>query len=282
MKTAISLLLLSIALGTTSVACAHSRSSYDVELLCSGSPCQEVSWHGSRWVVGEWGERYTVRVTNRSDRWTEAVVTVDGRDVLNGALGSTSNRGYLVEPWGTIDVDGWRISTQEVAAFRFTSKGDSYAGRVDGGRNAGVVGVAFFPEARPKVVRHYSPPPTSWPERYGYDSADARDEEARPSADAPSASEKAVGGATARPWREPRAQQNLGTQYGERRWSNVSEVSFTRANASSPAAVLTVRYDDRSGLASKGVPLPPPRWTEPPHYPEERFVPPPPNPFPTW
>lgn len=281
MKTALSLLLLSLALGTASVACAHSRSSYDVELLCSGSPCQEVSWHGTRWVVGEWGERYTVRVTNRTDRWTEAVVTVDGRDVLNGSLGSTSNRGYLVEPWGSIEIDGWRISTQEVAAFRFTSKSDSYAGRVDGGRNAGIVGVAFFPEQRRKTVRRVAPPPTPWPERYGYESGGARDDEAA-SADAPAASEKSAAGATARPWREPRQAQNLGTQYGERRWSAVSEVSFTRANPNSPSAVLTIRYDDRSGLSSKGVPLPPPRYVEPPYYHEDRFVPPPPNPFPTW
>ncbi|GMV43457.1 MAG: hypothetical protein AMXMBFR64_51730 [Myxococcales bacterium] len=280
MRTAISLLFLSLALGTTSVACAHSRSSYDLELRCGGSACQEVTWRGNRWVVGDWGDRYTIVVRNRTDRWTEAVVTVDGRDVLNGSRGSTSNRGYLVEPYGQIEIDGWRISTQEVAAFRFTSVGDSYAGRVDGGQNAGVVGVALFPEARPRPVARKPVAPVPWPERYGYDSAPRGGAEEAAEA-APSASGDAK---ASRHYDAPRSQQNLGTQYGERRWSAVTEVDFKRGS-SSPAAVLTVRYDDRSGLASKGVYVPP-RYVEPPYVPytppPERFVPPPPNPFPTW
>lgn len=282
MRTAITLLFLSVALGTTSVACAHSRSSYDLELRCGNEPCQEVTWRGSRWVAGDWGDRYTIIVRNRTDLWTEAVVTVDGRDVLNGSAGSTSNRGYLVEPYGQIEIDGWRISTSEVAAFRFTSVGDSYAGRVDGGKNAGVVGVALFPEARPRRTVRKPVAPTPWPERYGYESGSTRGgiddsaaAEAAPSADA-------SGKASSRYRDAPRSQQNLGTQYGERHWSAVNEVDFRRAS-SSPAAVLTIRYDDRNGLASKGVHVPPPRWVEPPYVPPpDRFVPPPPNPFPTW
>lgn len=292
MRTIISFFLFAALLATATAACAHGRSSYDVDLVCAGEPCIEATHHGTRYVLGEYGERYSIRVSNRSDLWTEAVVTVDGRDVLNGSSGSYTNRGYLIAPYGSIDIDGFRVSTSEVAAFRFTSAGDSYAGRVDGGKNAGVVGVAFFPEARP--ARHaYLPKderPTPYPRKYGFDDGprggDDVAESAPPAADAATESggraKSTTGSGYA--YRPPRESQNLGTQYGERRWSSVTEVDFRRANSNSPASVLKIRYDDRAGLLSKGIEIP---WREyvpppPPYVPPYRFVPPPPDPFPSY
>ena len=55
----------------------------------------------------------------------------------------------------------------------------------------------------------------------------------------------------------PRAQKSaerpgLGTEFGEQRESHVYETEFRRAS-SRPAALLTVRYDDRQGLQAMGV-----------------------------
>jgi hypothetical protein len=271
-------------------ACAHARTSardsYTVELLCEGRPCPETSSRRTRWVMGEFGERYSIRITNRSDRWTEAVVTVDGRDVVNGSTGSYSNRGYLIAPWDSVEIEGFRVSTSEVAAFRFTSVGDSYAGRVDGGRNAGVVGVAFFPELeRPRPAprplyegrREYEPDYDDYGSGYG-DSESRSDAPAKSSAEAPAAAGDSSARASGRA-RQPSPRQNLGTRYGERRSSQVNEVEFTRANANRPSQVVSIRYDDRSGLLAAGI-EPPRLWVEPPPR-ATRFTPPPPNPFPT-
>ena len=77
------------------------------------------------------GERYTLRIWNRSGRRIEAVVSVDGRDVVDGKPGDFRNkRGYLVPAWGSVDIDGWRLSERQAAAFRFTSVANSYAGRM--------------------------------------------------------------------------------------------------------------------------------------------------------
>ncbi|MEZ4264976.1 MAG: hypothetical protein R3F39_01260 [Myxococcota bacterium] len=293
MRTASSILL-TAALACAAVfltpGCAHARSSnnYTVDLLCEGRACPETRSGRTRWVMGEFGERYVIRVTNRSDRWTEAVVTVDGRDVVNGTSGSYSNRGYLIAPWDSVDIEGFRVSTSEVAAFRFTTVGDSYAGRVDGGRNAGVVGVAFFPEReRPR------PRPTPRPlyqgrrdyeedyddYRYGSAGDGAEAPAAAPSAEKSASSGRAEsrGGLSDRA--RPSRRQNMGTQYGERRSSVVNEVEFTRASATRPASVVSIRYDDRSGLIAAGID-PPRVWTAPPPR-ATRFVPPPPDPFPT-
>jgi hypothetical protein len=102
---------------------------------------------GSRtYVAGEEGHRYSILIANRTAHRYEAVATVDGLDVISGRAGSLENRGYLVSPWTTIEVDGFRQSEDAVAAFRFSKVGESYAAQRGRGRNVGVIGVAFFAE----------------------------------------------------------------------------------------------------------------------------------------
>ncbi len=102
---------------------------------------------GSRsFVVGHLGDRYSIRVNNSSGERFEILATVDGLDVLDGRPGSFAKRGYMIDAYSTLDIDGFRRSTSEVAAFRFGSVKDSYAARTSGDRNVGVIGIAVFRE----------------------------------------------------------------------------------------------------------------------------------------
>ena len=49
-------------------------------------------------------------------------------------------------PWASLEIDGFRKSEDEVAAFRFAKVRDSYAAQRGDARNVGVIGVAFFAE----------------------------------------------------------------------------------------------------------------------------------------
>jgi len=98
------------------------------------------------YVVGQEGERYSIVVSNHTPRRFEAVATVDGLDVMNGRAGTVGNRGYVLMPWATLEVDGFRQSEDTVAAFRFAKVKDSYAAQRGQARNVGVIGVAFFAE----------------------------------------------------------------------------------------------------------------------------------------
>jgi hypothetical protein len=99
------------------------------------------------YVVGESGQRYTIVVRNRTNNRFEVVLSVDGLDVLDGKAASFAKRGYLVDPRGELEVDGFRQSTEAVAAFRFGSVRNSYANQKHGEtRNVGVIGVAVFHE----------------------------------------------------------------------------------------------------------------------------------------
>ncbi len=112
----------------------------------SGNPLAGLTQGARSYVVGHQGDRYGIRVANHSNERFEIVATVDGLDVLDGRPGSFVKRGYLVDANSTLDIDGFRRSTSEVAAFRFGSVKDSYAARTSGDRNVGVIGVAVFRE----------------------------------------------------------------------------------------------------------------------------------------
>lgn len=239
---------------------------YEVQVLVDGAPAHSF-WHqGEDFVLGHMGDRYTLRVTNHTGRRVEAVVSVDGRDVIDGKPGDFRNkRGYMVPAWGSVDIDGWRLSQWQAAAFRFSSVSDSYAGRMGNARNVGVIGVAVFPER----VYHRAPPVVSRPtccddERHdnnkSAESSADRYEGAAPSrsapqpaapaelADAPAAKRGAGESAPTR-----RLRPGLGTEFGEAVSSQIEEVEFVRANASEPSIVLGVRYNDRQGLIALGI-----------------------------
>jgi hypothetical protein len=102
---------------------------------------------GSRTVVGQAGARYSIVLRNLTDSRFECVISVDGLDVLDGQAASFAKRGYILDPHGELEIDGFRQSMDEVAAFRFGSVRSSYANRKHGdARNVGVIGVALFHE----------------------------------------------------------------------------------------------------------------------------------------
>jgi hypothetical protein len=240
---------------------------YEVTVLVDGAPAPTYAHDGETYVLGQLGARYTLRVSNHSSRRIEAVVSVDGRDAVDGKPADVrSKRGYLVPAWGSIDIDGWRISHAEAAAFRFSSVPDSYAARTGSAREVGVIGVAVFPErAFERVLPPYAyhPPVPPYRDRYGADeelleeSGGARkrsqSEKGAPSA-APADQRMAEGPAKseAQPYTR-RSRPGLGTEYGEAVSSPIYEVEFVRANAARPAAILGMRYNDRNGLVAMGI-----------------------------
>ena len=112
----------------------------------TGAPLPTTNFGGRDYVAGADGQRYVIQIENHTGNRFEAVATVDGLDVVDGKDGALAKRGYLIAPWATLQIDGFRRSQSAVAAFRFGAVKDSYAARKGNDRNVGVVGVAFFHE----------------------------------------------------------------------------------------------------------------------------------------
>ena len=105
----------------------------------------QVYWHeGRAYVVGKPGNEYRIAVRNRLRAEVLAVVSVDGVNVITGQSADPSQSGYVLSPHGRLDIQGWRRSLSQTAAFYFTSLADSYAARTGRPDHVGVIGVALF------------------------------------------------------------------------------------------------------------------------------------------
>jgi hypothetical protein len=226
---------------------------YELQVLISGAPARTFRHDGETFVLGHLGERYTLRVVNHSGRRVEAVVSVDGRDVIDGRPGDWyGKRGYLVPAWSSVDIDGWRISQRQAAAFRFSTVPDSYAAKTGNAREVGVIGVAIFPERWYPPRPLYPSPPVPWNGGLR-DNLEGRDR----GNSAPHAGENGTGPTPPASSSAPLAQKSaerpgLGTEFGEPVSSQVTEVPFERA-LQRPEVVIGVRYDDRDGLVALGI-----------------------------
>ncbi len=177
---------------------------------------------GQRYIEGQPGRRYAVRLTNRTGARVLAVLSVDGINAVSGQTADPSQAGYVLGPYQSTDITGWRKSLEEVAAFQFAPLTESYAARTGRAGNVGVIGIAVFHE------RHVIPPPPAI----------------------------ADGAMPAHAMRAPApVAQSIGTAHGQREQSLVNRTRFERASRH-PAEVASLRYDRRENLIALGV-IPP-------------------------
>jgi hypothetical protein len=219
-------------------------------------------------------------LNNRTGARVLTVVSIDGVNAVTGQTAAPLQSGYVLGAYEQAEIRGWRKSMSESAEFIFTSVPRSYAARTGRPQNVGVIGLAVFREAAPR----YQPPPAIEydqrddvasappPSAQPNESYAERKAEAPYAADARSAASAAGGakdsgelaqrsnapaGAAKAFAPEPRVRQELGTGHGERRYDPIGSTEFKRAG-DTPDEVVTLYYDDWSGLVARGVVAP--RW----------------------
>ena len=275
--------LLGSALGLAVGACAAHGTSWaptvvrpglvqlDIYDPTSGTPLAVHAKDGRRYVVGTPGHEYALRIRNTTGARVLVVTSVDGVNVISGDTASPSQSGYVLDPWGSVEIIGWRKSLERTAAFFFTEHQNSYAARTGRPNDVGVIGVAAFRERAPIISRR---------DNYIARGQAAPESEAGPVDRAPRPAEAAGSSADERVRQEPstiapRPSAKLGTGHGRDEASRVTMVQFERATAT-PAQIVTIQYDRRENLAAMGVLPSSPSWSqrEPRPFPGAvRFVP---------
>jgi len=253
------LLALSLLLGCT-VLPAHAVGRLaDVVVVdrATGATLPTHYHRGEYWVAGTPGGRYAVSVRNKTGERLLAVTSVDGVNVLSGETASWEQNGYVFGSFQGYQIPGWRKSSSEVAAFEFSSAGDSYAGLTGRPANLGVIGVALFRERQPE-------PMARAPElSHNIDAAGAPAQERRREslAPAPASAGAAAADAARSESAAPRAlppeahalqAPKLGTAHGQREASVVSHTRFERMQTR-PDELISIRYDSRENLVASGV-----------------------------
>ena len=213
---------------------------------------------GERWIVGTPGHEYAIRIRNHTGTRILAVPSVDGVNAITGETASPGQSGYVLEPYGSVEIAGWRKSLAHTAAFYFTNLADSYAARTGRPGDVGVIGVAVYRERAPVA---YAPRPNVYDRRAQRSDAPASqpaspaEASAASSAVAKEADVNQVAGQ-----RERRDEGKLGTGHGRNESSYAQRVAFERAT-SSPESVVAIRYDRREALVARGI-IPGPRYAD--------------------
>jgi hypothetical protein len=249
-------MVLAAAVVPLAVSRADSLARVDVYDRSAGEALPVYRHHGRRYIEGQPGNEYAVRIRNCTDRRLLAVLSIDGVNAVTGATASPDQSGYVIEPGGYVTVQGWRKDLDRTAAFYFSDPEDSYAARTGRPDDLGVIGVALFREQRAE--------PQGWVSSDGRPAFPSSQEKAAGSAVGEAADNRAARAATVAPAPE---QQSLGTGHGRREYSPVQQVEFERASAR-PDELVAIRYERRETLVAMGV-LPARRhaWRDPDPFP---------------
>lgn len=236
---------LSLAASACAPVWSRPRVALDVIDRDDGQWLAPVAHRGERWIAGVPGHRYAVRLTNTSDRRVLVVLSIDGVNAVTGQTASPSQAGYVLDPWQSTEVAGWRKSMDDVAQFVFTDLPDSYAARTGRPLDVGVIGIAVFDE------RTYAPPSPPPPVAMAGAARRAGGMAREQSAAAPASAARGAA--------MPHTEQRMGTGHGQREWAPTMRTTFERASTR-PAQVSQLRYDDTDTLVARGVL---PRWEQP-------------------
>ncbi len=198
---------------------------------------------GRYYIAGQPGHRYQIQLRSLEGGRVLGVLSVDGVNAISGDTAEWSQTGYVLGPYASSDVRGWRKSLNQVADFVFADAAQSYASRTGRPDNVGVIGVAVFRERlRPRPIMPMAQSPVRAPAEA------ARAAPAMPVPPAP-----APAPIMAAPTADSvMAGSPLGTGHGPREDSQVSYTGFIRAS-STPDEVVTLYYDTRERLLAQGV-----------------------------
>jgi hypothetical protein len=250
MKRLIALLIATTtALGSTG-ALAFGGNLVDIDVVDreTGRQMPLYETRGKSYIAGEPGHRYSINLRNRSGERVLAVLSVDGVNAVTGQSANPQQSGYVLAPYQSTEVNGWRKSHNQVAQFIFTAPWDSYASRTGRPQNVGVIGVAVFREARPiwypnedEISRNDAP---------RYEERRLGSQQAPAPSSATGRAGEADAGMMAKRGRDQHSE--LGTAHGDREWSQVRTTEFVRAS-STPDDIVEVQYDTFDHLVERGV-----------------------------
>jgi len=203
---------------------------------------------GRYYVEARKGCRYAVAIANRTGERLGVVLTVDGLNAISGERDAGRGRMYVLDPWQSTTVQGWRTSLEEVRQFTFVDERASYAARSDkANEKMGWIEIEAYRERRAFVrsAQRSEPPARPAPVESEGDqagrSAAPANESARDSAEAAAPKRRADAPARAYP----------GTGWGDRAHDPVVLVSFDPE--SEPSERVTLRYEYRPALVALGV-----------------------------
>ena len=122
---------------------------FQAEVLVNGRPLAEYYARGRTYIEALQGAEYEVRLRNSSPDRVAVALSVDGLNTIDARHTSAWNASkWVIEPYQTITIGGWQMSSDRARRFYFTNERDSYGAKLSQTANLGVISAVFFRERR--------------------------------------------------------------------------------------------------------------------------------------
>ena len=138
---------------------------FEIEVLVNGRPLAEYYARGRTYVEALQGAEYELRLRNSSPDRVAVALSVDGLNTIDARHTSAWNASkWVIEPYQTITIGGWQMSSDRARRFYFTNERDSYGAKLGQTADLGVISAVFFRERR-RITTITPPYPTPREER---------------------------------------------------------------------------------------------------------------------
>lgn len=226
----------------------YSRRGFDVDVLVNGIPLEEYYARGRQYVEAIEGAEYELRVTNPLPIRVAVALSVDGLNTIDARRTTAANASkWVIEPYQSITISGWQMSSSRARRFYFTTERDSYGAKLGQTANLGVISAVFFRERRPIVV---APPRRDvYPQGREDGSSDENRSERAPSSQ-PNAGSSDSAAKSAGVYPGP-DDQSAATGIGRNTRNDVRWVNLDLEDR--PSADVTMRYEYRAALVRLGI-----------------------------
>lgn len=141
--------LLAVVMGTGAAVQRTTRPErgFELDVLVDGRPLNEYYSRGRTYVEALQGAEYELRLRNNSADRVAVALSVDGLNTIDARHTSAWNASkWVIEPYQTITISGWQMSSERARRFYFTNERDSYGAKLGQTANLGVIAAVFFRE----------------------------------------------------------------------------------------------------------------------------------------
>lgn len=227
------------------------RAGFDVDVLINGVTLPEYFARGRLYIEASEGAEYELRIRNPLGERVAVALAVDGLNSIDAQHTTATNASkWVIEPYGTITISGWQMSSERARRFYFTTERDSYGAKLGETSNLGVISAVFFRERHPIVV--------ATPRRSGRveDKEDRVDNEEAPDSSSEGQSRDRNNDSAAPKSKSAEAypgpdDESAATGIGRNMRHDVRWVNMDLENRAT--AEVTLRYEYRAGLVRLGI-----------------------------
>jgi len=101
---------------------------FELDVLVNGRPLQEYYARGRTYIEALQGAEYELRLRNSSSDRVAVALSVDGLNTIDARHTSAWDASkWVIEPYQTITISGWQMSSERARHFYFTNERDRTA-----------------------------------------------------------------------------------------------------------------------------------------------------------